>query len=280
MHLLVRVTALNVYPIKSCGGTALDAAEFGRRGIVHDREFMIVDANRRFLTQREQPRFALIRPDRTDSTLTLQAPGMSRFVLEPTDGVRYPVTIWRDCVMAADQGDRVAEWLSEYVGATCRLVRMPDDVVRPVDPDFATTAADEVGFVDGYPALLISEESLADLNARLAQALPMNRFRPNIVVSGAGQPFAEDTWAEIRIGELGFSAVKACARCITTTTDQATAERGPEPLATLAVYRRVARGVLFGQNLIHASPGHIAVGDGVEVVRTAAPPAFLEPAQR
>ncbi len=280
MPLPLRVTALNVYPVKSCAGTPLQTAELGRRGILHDREFMVVDPDRRFLTQREHPRLALIRPTRSDATLTLHAPGMSPLVLEPADGDRLLASIWRDCVMAADQGDRAAEWLSEYLGARCRLVRQPDDVVRSVDPAFATTAADEVGFADGYPVLLISEESLIDLNSRLEEPLPMNRFRPNIVVSGTTQPYAEDTWAEIRIGALGFSVVKASARCVTTTTDQSTAERGREPLATLATYRNVARGVLFGQNLIHSSPGRIAVGDTLEVIRTATPPQFLATASR
>jgi MOSC domain-containing protein len=276
----MRVTALNVYPIKSCAGTALETAELGRRGIVHDREFLVVDVGWRFLTQREHPRLALVRPARTDATLTLHAPGMSPLELEPVDGDRHLVTIWRDCVMAADQGDRVAEWLNEYLGAKCRLVRQPDDVVRAVDHAFATRATDEVSFADGYPVLLISEESLSDLNTRLEQPLPMNRFRPNIVVSGADQAYVEDTWAEIRIGAVGFSVVKACARCITTTTDQSTAERGHEPLATLATYRNVARGVLFGQNLIHSAPGTIAVGDTLEVIRSATPPQFLEAARR
>jgi uncharacterized protein YcbX len=271
----MRVTALNVYPVKSCAATPLHEAELGARGILHDREFMVVDTNRRFLTQREQPRLALIKPVRTDSTLTLSGPGMAPLTVEPVEDQRHEVSIWRDRVVAADQGDRVAEWLSTYLGTGCRLVGLPDDVVRPVDPDFASQPGDQVGLADGFPVLLISEESLADLNRRLAQPLPMNRFRPNVVISGAGVPYAEDGWAEIRIGELAFSVVKACARCVTTTTDQVTAQRGPEPLGTLATYRRVARGVLFGQNLIHAEAGLIAVGDSVRVCREAVPPVFL-----
>lgn len=153
---------------------------------------------------------------------------------------------------------------------------MPDDVVRPVDPDFASRPEDEVGFADGFPILLISEESLADLNSRLAQPLPMNRFRPSIVISGTGSAYAEDNWAEISIGTMTFSVVKACARCVTTTTNQLTAARGSEPLAILASYRRVARGVLFGQNLIHATPGQLAVGDEVSVIRRQRPPEFIQ----
>ena len=238
---------------------------------------MLVDANRRFITQREQPRLALVKPMRTESALTLRAPGMEPLQLEPIDcGQRLEVSIWRDSVLAADQGDIAAEWLSTYLGEACRMVRMPDDVVRPVDPDFATRPEEEVGFVDGFPILLISEESLSDLNSRLPRPLPMNRFRPNIVISGAVAPYAEDGWAEISIGTMSFSVAKACARCVTTATDQLTAARGSEPLATLSTYRRVARGVLFGQNLIHAAPGQILIGDEVTVIRRQPPPEFIE----
>jgi uncharacterized protein YcbX len=264
----VRVTALNVYPVKSCAGTPLEVAEIGRRGIRHDREFMVVALDDRFLTQRECPRLALVQPSLRDERLTLSAPGMPPLSVHPTDdGPRRSVGIWRDTVAAVDQGDQAAEWLSTYLGAPTRLVRMPADSVRLVDPHFARTPTDQVGFADGYPLLLISEESLEDLNSRLAQPLPMNRFRPNVVVRGSGAPYAEDGWAELRIRDVRFDVVKACARCAITTTDQATAERGHEPLATLARYRQVPRGVLFGQNLIHAAEGVIAVGDALMVLR-------------
>ena len=184
----------------------------------------------------------------------------------PPTGAQREVTVWRDQVAAIDQGAEVADWFSTHLGVACRLVRQADDAVRHVDPVFACQPADQVSFADGYPLLLISEESLADLNMRLDAALPMNRFRPNVVTRGAGAPYAEDTWREITIGEIRFSPVKACARCVTTTTDQSTAERGVEPLATLASYRRVPRGVLFGQNLIHHTRGTLRVGDATHVI--------------
>jgi uncharacterized protein YcbX len=178
-------------------------------------------------------------------------------------GERREVAIWRDRCDAIDQGDAAAEWASAFLGASCRLVRIADDTVRPVDRDFAVSEGDQVGFADGYPFLLTTEESLADLNDRMAQALPMDRFRPNIVISGF-EPFAEDDWRRIRIGEIAFAVVKPCARCPITTTDQATAKRGQEPLRTLATYRQVpGKGVMFGQNLIHESTGIIRVGDPV-----------------
>jgi uncharacterized protein YcbX len=262
----VVVTGIFVYPVKSCGGTALPLAELGARGIQHDREFMVVDPQGHFFTQRQLPRLALVHPTRTPEALQLTAPGMSELWLAPrADGERMQVTIWRDSVAAVDQGPEVADWLSSFLGTPCRLVRHADDAVRLVDRAFATQPTDEVSFADGYPLLLVSEESLADLNARLDAPLPMNRFRPNVVVRGAGAPYAEDTWRRISIGGVAFSLVKACARCAITTTNQVTAERGLEPLATLATYRRVARGVLFGQNLIHHSRGTLRVGDPVHV---------------
>jgi len=262
----LRVTGLFVYPVKSCAGTALQEAKLGARGIEHDREFMVVGPDHRFLTQRELPRLALIRPHLEDGRLRLAAPDYAAIELAPGDtGARYEVAVWRDTVCAVDQGDAVAEWFSSFLGTGVRLVRMPRDVVRRVDPAYAPRITDQLGFADGYPALLISEESLEDLNGRLAEPLPMNRFRPNIVLRGSGIPFAEDTWAKISIGSVPFDVVKACARCVTTTTDQRTAARGAEPLVTLATYRRVPRGVLFGQNLVHAAEGTLRVGDEVTV---------------
>jgi MOSC domain-containing protein len=267
------VTELHVYPVKSCAGTPLDSARLDSRGIVHDREFMVVDAAGDFLTQREVPRLALIVPARTDNLLELSAPGMSSFRLRPVmQGGPTTVRVWRDHVAAVDQGELVSEWLSEFLRVTCQLVRQAEGAIRRVDPTYATDPRDQVGFADGYPLLVLSEESLADLNRRLTEPLPMNRFRPNVVLCGAGEAYAEDCWSRIRIGEVECSLVKACARCITTTTDQRTAERNAEPLVTLAAYRRAPRGVLFGQNAIHHALGVLRVGDTVQVLAQRVPP--------
>ena len=261
------VSALYRYPIKSCAGSPLEIAEIGARGIVHDREFMLVEpASGLFFTQRELPRMALVEPTTDDGVLRLRAPGMPDLTMPViAEGQTREVVVWRDGCPAVDQGEEVAAWLSRFLGRPCRLVRMAEGHVRRVDPTYAVSEADQVGFADGYPFLIISEESLADLNARLARPLPMNRFRPNIVVRG-GAAYAEDGWRRIRIGGVELSLVKACARCAITTTDQATAEVGREPLATLATYRRAERGVLFGQNAIHAAAGAIRVGDAIEVL--------------
>ena len=264
----IAVTALYRYPIKSCAGTPLDRAELDPRGIRHDREYLIVAAaTGHFLTQRELPRMALIHPAIDGDALRIAAPGMPTIAVRPLhEGEARQVTVWRDACPAVDQGPEVAAWLSAFLGTDCRLVRMADDHVRRVDPAYATSERDQVGFADGYPLLLISQESLADLNARLPEPLPMNRFRPNVVVAGGGAPYVEDGWRRLRIGPVDFAVVKACARCTITTTDQQTAERGKEPLRTLAKYRRGRRGVLFGQNLIHAAAGELRIGDGVTVV--------------
>jgi uncharacterized protein YcbX len=244
------------------------------RGIRHDRELMIVDAaNGKFLTQRELPRMALIAPRLNDSELTVTAPGMPPLIVPViAHGPTSVVGIWRDTCEAVDQGDTVAGWLGGFLGHDCRLVRMADDFTRIVDQTYATSPADQVGFADGFPCLLIAQESLDDLNARLAEPLLMNRFRPNIVIAG-GAPFGEDRVATLRIGDIVFHATKACARCPITTVEQETGETGKEPLRTFATFRRAKRGVLFGQNLIHASTGTISVGDRVEALTAKEPEA-------
>ena len=150
----------------------------------------------------------------------------------------------------------------------CQVVYMPEDYVRQVNPQYATKEQDQIAFSDSYPFLLVTEASLADLNARMQETLPVNRFRPNIVLAGT-LPYVEDTWRKICIGQVEFHIVKACERCLITTTDQATAVVGKEPLKTLATYRRAQKGVIFGQNLIHAHEGIIRLGDTVEVVEKA-----------
>jgi uncharacterized protein YcbX len=262
------VSALNVYPIKSCAGIALDVARLGPRGIVHDRTFMLVDREGMFITQREQPRMALIRPAiSTDGDLTVQATDMQALTIASNPhGPRHPVTVWKYNGDGIDQGDEIAEWFSSFLSSDCRLVLFPNEAVRRSNPKYARREQDQVAFADGYPCLLISEASLADLNARLEQPLPMNRFRPNIVVSGT-EPYAEDTWRMIRIGEVTFDIVKPCDRCVITTTNQITTQRGKEPLKTLAKYRQATdNGVMFGQNLTYARPGTIRLGDHVEII--------------
>ncbi len=264
----ITVSALYHYPVKSCAGLAATQLETTRRGFIHDREFMLVDSDGLFLSQREQPRLALIQPTISYDSLTLTAPAMPPLeLLIQRAGARREAVVWRDACAVVDQGDVAAQWLSDYLQIECRLVRMADEFTRRVDPAYAQRADDQVSFADGYPFLLISEASLADLNSRLPDPLPMNRFRPNIVIAGC-EPFAEDGWQQIRIGEMVFDVAKPCARCVITTVDQTTAETSKEPLKTLATYRAVnGGGVMFGQNLLHQKNGLLQVGETVSVIK-------------
>ncbi len=261
-----RVSALYHYPIKSCGGTRVESIEVVEMGPVHDRELMVVDAQTgRFLTQRDSPPMALIAPAIRNGRLSAIAPGMIPLEAEIVEnGARLFATIWKDRVESVDQGDEVAAWFSAFLHRGVRVVRKAAGVVRAVDPTYATNTTDQVGFADGYPFLLLSDESLADLNRRLTEPLPMDRFRPNIVIAGGVIPYYEDTLGRFAIGGIGFSAVKLCARCKITTVDQRTAQLSKEPLRTLATYRRSPNGgVMFGMNLIHHGTGRLAVGECV-----------------
>jgi uncharacterized protein YcbX len=181
------------------------------------------------------------------------------------DGDRRRVTIWGDEVDAVMAPARVGEWLSDFLGARYHLARIPDSSVRAVDGEYGVPG-DRVGFADAFPFLIISQASLDDLNDRLAaqgtRPLPMNRFRPNLVIDEC-PAFAEDGWSHVRIGDIGFRVVKPCARCVITTTDQDTGVTSREPLRTLATYRRVGTKVMFGQNACHDAVGELRVGDRV-----------------
>ena len=265
----LRLSGLYVYPIKSAGGVALEVCEVEERGLRHDRRWMLVDRDGDCVTQRRHPRMALIRVRIQPDYLAVEAPNMPALEvpLVPPEGRMVPASVWGDLVEALPVGDDADRWFGEFLGAPLKLVHLPDSSVRPVDPDYGTPG-DHVSLADSFPFLMISEASLADLNARLDEPLPMDRFRPNFVVTGC-EPFAEDGWRRVRIGELKFRVVKPCARCKVTTVDQQTAATGKEPLRTLASFRKSGSEVLFGQNLAGDSTGTLGVGDPVEVLRRA-----------
>jgi uncharacterized protein YcbX len=260
---MLRLTGLTIYPIKSARGIPLEESEVDQFGLRHDRRWMVVNPSGEFLSQRTHPRLALIAPVIDGKALRVIAPEMPplELPLHPKDVVKSRVSVWRDSSPASWLGENAAGWFSEFLDCSCSLVYMPDSVSRLADQAFAPPGT-RVSFADGFPFLLISEESLADLNRRLAQPLPMNRFRPNLVVAGAG-PYAEDEWQRIEIGGLPMRVVKPCGRCVVTTTDQATGERGKEPLRTLATYRHRGGEVMFGQNVLHERPGRLRVGDAI-----------------
>jgi uncharacterized protein len=258
------VAAIYVYPVKSCRGLSLDEARLTERGLAHDREWMIVDADGRFITQREVPRLALVVPALSDEKLELSAPGVAPLAISLGHGsTRRTVTVWRDTLPAFDQGDTAAQWLTAWVGSPVRLVRFDPEYRRECNPAFAGPAGAHTGFADAYPLLVLSEASLADLNRRLDAPLPVNRFRPNLLLRGI-EPYDEDYIRELSIGDATLTMVKPCTRCRITTTDQATAQVGAEPLATLARYRQstVFDGVTFGMNAVvtNGAGGSIATG--------------------
>ncbi|MBX3268223.1 MAG: MOSC domain-containing protein [Acidobacteria bacterium] len=281
---------ISIYPIKSLRGNAVSGALVEKRGLRHDRRWMITDREGMFLTQREFPRMALIGVEVGEEQVVLRAPEMAELTIphRPADGPRRPVTVWNSTVEAAEYPDDVNQWLSEAVGGECVLFAMPAEAERHVNPLF-DRGDDLVSFADGYPLLLIGEGSLEELNRRIAanggngpvSPLEMRRFRPNLVVAGS-EPFEEDTWARIRVGEAVFRVVRPCARCAITTVDPDRGEfDGKEPLKTLATFRMAKdvfpdkleelalqpNYVLFGENLIPENPGvTIRTGDEVEVL--------------
>ncbi len=272
----MRLSGLFLYPVKSLRGFAVASAEVDGLGLNGDRRFLVTDETGKFLTQRTLPKMAQIETALDATTLTLRAPGSgSRRIARASDprAALRTVSVWKsEGLLAEDCGDDAATFLSEFLGARCRLVRIGEKFSRPVLKR-AAHPRDRFTFADGAPLLAISEASLADLNDRIIahgeDAVPMSRFRPNLVVAGCAA-YAEDTWPRFRIGDVTLRAAGQSSRCIVTTTDQFTGERGKEPLRTLATYRRDATDptdVNFGQNLIHETKAcAVRVGDAVEIL--------------
>ena len=273
----MRLARLYVYPVKSLRGFAVTDAQADACGLEGDRRFLVVDATGRFLTQRTLPRMALIDTRLRTDALILSAGGRQIEVQRGADPAAplRSVSVWQSHgLLAEDCGDDVARWLGSFLEVPCRLVRMGPKFIRPVlKPDIAGPG-DVVSFADSCPFLLVSEASVDDLNDRLTaqgeERVPMDRFRPNLVVTGC-RAYAEDSWTRFRVGEMTFHHAGPCTRCAITTTDQRTAERGREPLRTLASYRRDPRDssdVIFGANIIHETKtGTLRVGDAVTLFR-------------
>jgi len=272
----VRIASLHVYPVKGARGITLQHAEMLASGLDHDRRFMVLDAKGIFVTQREHPRMALVNVALEPDRMMLGVAGKTASVPllpDPRSLPRRRVRIWDDEVDVCVVEGEGAELFSAHLGERCSLVYMPPDVVRPVEAPYGAPG-DRVGLADAYPVLVASLASLADLNARLvatgSPAVPMDRFRPNIVVEG-GEPYAEEQTPAARIGSLRLRMPKRCARCQVTTVDQTTAETSKEPLRTLASYRTVHRKVMFAMNAIpDLAPDDsamISVGDAVEYER-------------
>lgn len=265
----ISLTGLHIYPIKSAAGISLTAAEVSDRGLQHDRRWMVVDPKGKFMTQRKYPSMALIQVGLTRQ-LELSAPGMADLglPLEPgTDTTALEVEVWGDRCHALSMGVAAQAWFSKFLETPCQLVYMPDHSQRPTA--HGQLGQDQlVSFADAYPFLLISEASLADLNGRLTQPVPMDRFRPNLVVNGC-DAFAEDDWKQIQIGEIVFDLPKRCDRCSVPGVDQSTGIQQKEPLLTLAKFRLEQGKIWFGQNLIHHSSGQLHLNSPIKILDSA-----------
>ncbi|MGC0418699.1 MOSC domain-containing protein [Embleya sp. AB8] len=264
------LASLHVYPIKSARGIDLSEAVVEPWGLAGDRRWMLVDATGRFVSQRKHPRLATVTVrQEAAGRLAVSAPSMGTLWIEPPAEVRLvPVTVWNDDVKAALGPDDAHAWFGELLGLDVQLVHLDDPTRRVPDQRFANSS-DRVSFADGFPLLLTTTGSLEALNAVIDSPLPMNRFRPNVVVAGP-EGWAEDRWRRVRIGDVVFRVAKPCSRCVITTTDQLTGERGPEPLRALGKHRRFGKNLVFGQNLIPELPGRttgaLRVGDAFEVL--------------
>lgn len=283
-----RILSLHIYPIKSCAGIDLAESPIDRAGLAHDRRWMLISEDGQFMTQRQWPAMALIRTAITADTLRLSAPGMADLdIALDGSGVEpgaAPVAVWSDTISAQRESAAVGLWFSEFLKTPCRLYKVdpaaqrnakPDWVTRWLDahPDLADAFGGEhyFGFADGFPLLIANQASLDDLNARLqakgVAPVPMDRFRANIVVQGEWEPFEEDHTAMITAAGVRMAFVKPCTRCSIPDIDQRTAQQNDEPGRTLAGYRNLEIGVVFGQNAILDAPAgaRLKVGDAVEI---------------
>lgn len=266
MSMPLHISQLVIYPVKSLSGISLPSAEIGVTGFRHDRAWMIVDPVGVFITQRQHPSMARIGVELLDTALRLSVPGEPPLDIPVVE--RGPVVkgeVWEYPCDLIDQGDNAAALLSNFLHRSCRLVRMAADFSRQINPKYAVPDSVSMSFADSMPFLLTNEASLDELNSRMELPVEMSRFRPNIVVAGA-EPFEEDRWRRVRIGDISFQVVKSCVRCEITTVDQTTGVKGIEPLETLGTYRTGPKGVLFGRHMAHEAEGTVRTGDPVEVL--------------
>ncbi len=260
------LTEITIYPIKSLGGISLQSAIVEDRGLQHDRRWVLADEQNRFITQRENEQMALIDIKvESDGLKVLHrlkriAPLTIPFSPQTIDS--QEITIWDDVVTAIRVSDEADAWFSMVLGMNCRLFYQPDESIRLTDPRYSITKEEHTSFSDGYPILIIGQASLDNLNERLDEKITMKRFRTNLVFSG-GQAHEEDDWKYFTVGNAKLVGVKPCARCIMTTINPETAEKGKEPLRTLNQYRNFGNKILFGQNLLVVEKGTISVGDKI-----------------
>ncbi len=267
---MITVSHLYVYPIKSLGGVSLSSVNISDRGFEYDRRWMLIDENNHFLTQREFPVMALLQVEiMTNGLKVFHKENETDFILipfKPLMNERVNTNIWGvpcNPLLVSDAADK---WFSEALNSPCRLVYMDDDTQVMIDERYNINNS-LTSFSDGFPILMISEASLEDLNSKASEQLPMNRFRPNLVIKNS-TAFEEDRMKEFVINGITFHGAKPSARCVMTTINQSTIEKGKEPLKTLATYRSMNNKIYFGENVIAESTGTINVGDSIAILRT------------
>jgi len=262
---------IRIYPVKSLPGVRIKSADVLQKGILHDRRYMLVDHEGRFLSQRSHPSMCRFEVALLDRHFNIRSKESDQSIILPLDPDASALrstqaTIWEDDVLVTEPFPDFSKWFSLQLGMDCRLVFFPESGGRPVDPDYIPTAGDwHVSLADGYPLLLTNQASLQDLNDRLSNPVSMERFRPNLMISGL-RAYQEDTLKNFRIGSVTFAAVKPCARCNLITIDPQTGEAGEEPLRTLNTFRRKGNKVLFGMNTIPLVNGTIHEGDEIILI--------------
>lgn len=259
------LTDIYIYPVKSLAGIRVSSWPVNEKGLLHDRKWMLIDNNNHFLSQRHIPKMVLIKTElsKTQLILSTESSGSISLDLLPKDGSEIISSIWSDQCLSKTISKQADQWLSDFLGIECKLVYQPDDVVRRVDPQYAS-ANDKVNFSDGFPFLITSEASLDSLNQAMGLKLPMQRFRPNLVISQC-ESYAEDSWREISINNIDFRLPKPCSRCSVPTIDTETAETNKEPLTTLNRLRKWNKQVFFGQNALHNSSGLLSINSPVQI---------------
>lgn len=255
----LRLAEIWIYPVKALRGVRVPVAEVVPRGLAHDRRYMVVDANGRFVTQREQPSLAAVEAEIADGALHVRTPGGE--ATARTEGEARRVTVWGDPVDAVHAGDEASALLSAHLGAPVELVYMPEGARRPADQEFARPD-DLVSFADGFPFLVTTHASLDALSVRLGHSVPMRRFRPNLVLDGA-EAWEEDRWQGLTIGPVSFRTPKPCGRCAVVDVDPERGVRDPGVLAELSRFRKKDRQVVFGMNFTHDGRGTLEEGMNV-----------------
>jgi hypothetical protein len=259
----LQLSEIWIYPIKSLGGIRLKAAKVLEKGLEFDRRWMLIDECGKFITQRVHPEMSLFTLTMDDHFLTVTFKHNSISIPKQQHKPNAPIAavVWDDTVLTYEVDSLISDWFSFKLGKICKLVVFPEEHTRSVDLTYSVNN-ENVSLADGFPFLIIGQASMDDLNNRLSTPIKINRFRPNLVFT-KGVPYEEDQWKYFKIGNNRFVGVKPCARCVLTTVNQETGEKGTEPLTTLANYRKKDNKIYFGQNVLAIDFNQIYEGDEI-----------------